>query len=282
MNQKLHSSTAYNNFQIGVSALAVFTVGMRQTMTCFVAGTMLLTAAGLNAIEHIKAGDKVISTDPATFETAEKSVLETYVRQTDKLLHLVIDGEEIVTTETHPFYVKDCGFVGAGKLQAGEHLLNANGKELLIEEFWSECLDEPTTVYNFQVEVFHTYHVGKQFVLVHNANYENLLKELAESGVKYNSDDVVTVMRNSDGKLMWLEKGNGTAGLKHILERHGDDFLSQGVKDIPKLLEEAVSTTPIKTGSNPKGLYADYALGENSYRVAYGTNGFVVSFYPID
>lgn len=115
MNQKLHSSTAYNYFQMGASALAVFTGGMSQTMTCFVAGTMSLTAAGLTAIEHIKAGDKVISTDPATFETAEKSVLETYVRQTDKLIHLVIGGEEIITTETHPFYVKDRGFVEAGE-----------------------------------------------------------------------------------------------------------------------------------------------------------------------
>lgn len=100
MNQKLHSSTAYNYFQMGASALAVFTGGMSQTMTCFVAGTMILTAAGLTAIEHIKAGDKVISTDPATFETAEKSVLETYVRQTDKLIHLVIGGEEIITKRT--------------------------------------------------------------------------------------------------------------------------------------------------------------------------------------
>ena len=100
MNQKLHSSTAYNWFQLGVSALAVFTGGMSQTMTCFVAGTRILTAAGLTAIEHIKAGDKVISTDPATFETAEKSVLETYVRQTDKLIHLVIGGEEIITKRT--------------------------------------------------------------------------------------------------------------------------------------------------------------------------------------
>ena len=171
MNQKLHSSTAYNYFQIGVSALAVFTGGMSQTMICFVAGTMILTAAGLTAIEHIRAGDKVISTDPETFETAEKSVLETYVRKTDKLIHLVIDGEEIVTTETHPFYVKDCGFVEAGKLQVGEHLLDVNGKELLIEEFWSECLDELETVYNFQVDDFHTYYVGTNCIFVHNADY---------------------------------------------------------------------------------------------------------------
>ena len=181
MNQKLHSSTAYNWFQLGVSALAVFTGGMSQTMTCFVAGTMILTAAGLTAIEHIKSGDKVISTNPETFETAEKSVLKTYVRQTDKLIHLVIGGEEIITTETHPFYVKDRGFVEAGELQAGEHLLNVNGKELLIEEFWSERLDEPETVYNFQVEDFHTYFVGENKIWVHNADYPTSVKQLYDN-----------------------------------------------------------------------------------------------------
>ena len=181
MNQKLHSSTAYNYFQMGASALAVFTGGMSQTMTCFVAGTMILTAAGLTAIEHIKAGDKVISTNPETFETAEKSVLKTYVRQTDKLIHLVIGGEEIITTETHPFYVKDRGFVEAGELQAGEHLLNVNGKELLIEEFWSERLDEPETVYNFQVEDFHTYFVGENKIWVHNADYPTSVKQLYDN-----------------------------------------------------------------------------------------------------
>lgn len=110
----------------------------------------------------------------------------------------------------------------------------------------------------------------------------NLLDELASSGVKYNADDVVTVMKNSDGKLMWLENGNSKAGLTHILERHADDFASQGVSDIPNLLENVLSTSPVKTGSNAKGLFADYMLNGNSYRVAYGTNGFVVSFYPID
>jgi len=33
-------------------------------MKCFVAGTMILTVAGLVAIENIKAGDKVIATNP--------------------------------------------------------------------------------------------------------------------------------------------------------------------------------------------------------------------------
>jgi len=76
----------------------------------------------------------------------------------------------------------------------------------------------------------------------------NLLDELANSGVKYNPDDVVTVVKNSDGNLMWLENGNSKAGLQHIMERHADDFAAQGVNDIPGLLEDVLSTNPIKTG----------------------------------
>ena len=172
-NQKLHSSKLYNGFQMSVSALAVFSssmrVGMSQvTPACFVAGTMILTAAGMVAIENIKAGDKVISTDPETFETAEKTVLETYIREDRKLIHLTINGEEIVTTETHPFYVNHRGFVNAGELKVEDKLLDSNGNILLIEKIEVELTDKPTTVYNFQVEDFHTYYVGENGVWVHN------------------------------------------------------------------------------------------------------------------
>jgi len=51
--------------------------------------------------------DKVIATNPETFEVAEKTVLETYVRETTELLNLTINGEVIKTTFEHPFYVKD-------------------------------------------------------------------------------------------------------------------------------------------------------------------------------
>jgi len=135
-NRKLHSNALYDGFQIAVNALAVFSAGAASTMKCFV------------------AGDKVIATNPETFEVAEKTVLETYVRETTELLHLTINGEVIKTTFEHPFYVKDVGFVEAGKLQ--EKL---------------EITDEPVKVYNFKVDDFHTYHVGKKGILVHNADY---------------------------------------------------------------------------------------------------------------
>ena len=190
-NQKLHSSKLYNGFQFTVSALAVFSGSTyssmkkhQETLTCFVAGTMILTASGLVAIENIKAGDKVISTDPETFETAEKTVLETYIREDSKLIHLMINGEEIITTETHPFYVNNRGFVNAGELIVGDELLDVNGNVLLVEKFNVELTDEPVTVYNFQVEGFHTYHVGCFYVLVHNADYNQSPKEIMAERTK--------------------------------------------------------------------------------------------------
>ncbi|WP_369011736.1 HINT domain-containing protein [Acetivibrio thermocellus] len=170
-NRKLHSNALYNGFQIAVNALAVFSAGAASTMKCFVAGTLILTATGLVAIENIKAGDKVIATNPETFEVAEKTVLETYVRETTELLNLTINGEVIKTTFEHPFYVKDVGFVEAGKLQVGDKLVDSRGNVLVLEGKKLEITDKPVKVYNFKVDNFHTYHVGNDGILVHNADY---------------------------------------------------------------------------------------------------------------
>ena len=44
------------------------------------------------AIEKIKSGDKVISTDPETMETSPKTVLETYIKEVTTLVHLNVKG----------------------------------------------------------------------------------------------------------------------------------------------------------------------------------------------
>ncbi|MBS4933782.1 MAG: hypothetical protein KH020_21295 [Clostridiales bacterium] len=61
-----------------------------------------------------------------------------------------MNGEEIVTTETHPFYVNDRGFVNAGELAVGDELLDSNKNILLVENFDVELTGKPVTVYNFQ------------------------------------------------------------------------------------------------------------------------------------
>ena len=46
-----------------------------------------------------------------------------------------MNGEEIVTTVDHPFYVKNQGFIKAGELIVGDELLDVNGNVLLVENF---------------------------------------------------------------------------------------------------------------------------------------------------
>ena len=83
-----------------------------------------------------------------------------------------MNGEEIVTTVDHPFYVKNQGFIKAGELIVGDELLDVNGNVLLVENFAIELTEKPVKVYNFEVEDFHTYHVGRLGVLVHNDGKE--------------------------------------------------------------------------------------------------------------
>ena len=170
LNAKLHESKAYNIFQTGVTATAVFTGGMTTTMKCFVAGTLVLTASGLVAIENIKPGDMVYAADAETLEVSTKQVLETYIRETSSLVHLTINGENIISTYDHPYYVKDKGFVSAEALWIGAELIDKNGNVVLVKQLYRENLgDESVKVYNFQVEDYHTYFVSENCILVHNA-----------------------------------------------------------------------------------------------------------------
>ena len=187
-NAALHESSIYNVAQTTIASVAVFTGGMNSGFnkaansagvkpSCFVAGTLVMAVVGMVAIEKIKSGDKVISTDPETMETSPKTVLETYIREVTTLVHLTVNGEEIVTTVDHPFYVKNQGFIKAGELIVGDELLDVNGNVLLVENFDVELTDKPVKVYNFQVEDFHTYHVSGLAILVHNAGgYERSQK----------------------------------------------------------------------------------------------------------
>ena len=106
----------------------------------------------------------------ANVEVSLKPVLETYIRETSHLVHLTINGENIISTYDHPYYVKDKGFVSAEALWIGAELIDKNGNVVLVEQLYRENLgDESVKVYNFQVDDYHTYFVSEYCILVHNA-----------------------------------------------------------------------------------------------------------------
>ena len=140
-----------------------------QTSQCFVEGTSVLARDGNKPIEEIQAGDLVYSTNSETGESGYKEVVRTFRKESDVIIHVFVNGEEIETTAVHPFWVEN-RWVSAKDLEAGDMLTLADGSVARVSRVYGEKLDEAVIVYNFEVEDFHTYYVTEAGVLVHNAN----------------------------------------------------------------------------------------------------------------
>ena len=114
----------------------------------------------------------------------------------------------------------------------------------------------------------------------------NLLDELANSGVKYNPEDIVAITKTADGKLVWLENGTDTAGLNHIITEHADDFLNKGItqEQIPDYVMNALENGKI-VGYQGRGtgrpIYEFIYNGEiHKVAITVGNNGFIVGANP--
>ena len=162
---------AWNGMATGfmTGAITGAITGALTSPYCFVAGTTVLTASGAVAIETIHAGDYVWAWDEETGQTELREVLETYVNETDELIHVHVGGEEIITTPGHPFYAPRKGWTKATDLRAGDILVFVNGEYVVVEQIQHELLEAPIPVYNLNVDRFHTYFVSDLGILVHNS-----------------------------------------------------------------------------------------------------------------
>ena len=150
------------------------------TALCFVAGTIVKTENGDEAIENVQVGDYVWAQDTETGEVTLKRVVRTFQNETAKLVTVKAGDEVIETTPEHPFYVPDCdetrgnstglgfGWIKAKDLRPGDTLVLLDGSTATVDSVTFTTLDRPIAVYNFEVEDFHTYYVGKNGLLVHN------------------------------------------------------------------------------------------------------------------
>ena len=77
------------------------------------------------------------------------------------------ESETIDSTTNHPYFVVGYGYVDAGNLRTGDKILLANGEKGTVKSVDIEFLEEPVTVYNFEVKDWHCYFVGEAGVLVH-------------------------------------------------------------------------------------------------------------------
>ncbi|PJZ78545.1 TIGR04388 family protein [Leptospira neocaledonica] len=149
--------------------------------SCFVAGTLVHTKDGLRPIETVKVGDVVLTKSDMTGEIRYKRVVQTFVRSTDAIFKIIfVDSSLLETTWSHPFRklkvenreesfgIENSEWTQVKDLQSGDIILTASGEALAIESI--EVEDRKETVYNFEVEDFHSYFVGENGVWVHNVD----------------------------------------------------------------------------------------------------------------
>ncbi len=169
-------------------AITGFISGGLTSNVCFVAGTSILSSVGYVAIEDIEIGDYVWASNPETRETSLKKVVQTFVNETDELVHLTIDGERISCTKEHPFYSPIKGWTAACQLRAGDIFVTVNGDYLIVEQVQHELLESPITVFNFEVEDFHTYFVSQKNILVHNTCKPQKIYSSIKEAPNYNNN----------------------------------------------------------------------------------------------
>lgn len=132
----------------------------------FTADTSVVTENGQEAIGDIRVGDMVLAWNEATDTTGSYPVTAVLVHVDPTLVHLMLDGEYLVTTPEHPFFTKERGWVAAGVLQVGEQVRQADGTSGMVQRV--ELEQRPRVMYNLTVATAHTFFVGDGQWLVHN------------------------------------------------------------------------------------------------------------------
>ncbi|MFI1505639.1 polymorphic toxin-type HINT domain-containing protein [Streptomyces sp. NPDC020597] len=170
----------------------------------FVPGTKVLMADGTTKpIEQVKAGDKVVATDPKTGETRVETVTAEIKGQ--GLKHLVkvtidVDGKagtktaQVTATDGHPFWVPALRkWVDATDLKAGEWLQTSAGTYVQVSSV-QRWTSRGATVHNLTVGDVHTYYVAAvgTSVLVHNCGGEIDYGSISSDGRRSGVTAIVT------------------------------------------------------------------------------------------
>ncbi|HYH47079.1 MAG TPA: polymorphic toxin-type HINT domain-containing protein, partial [Thermoanaerobaculia bacterium] len=179
--------------------------------TCFAAGTLVATSAGLLPIEQVQAGDQVYAYDDATGEEHLAEVVAIHHRDVEATWVLEVGGEKIETTDEHPFFVAGKGWTEAKDLHAGDVLIAEGGNRLPLDKI--ERIEGNARVYNFEVRDLHSYFVGTVGVVVHNCG--------SRSGRPVASREVTTYEDFMDRSVVG-DQLEGHEILQHsILKREG-------------------------------------------------------------
>jgi hypothetical protein len=245
-----------------MAELDPFVADLCRGVSCFVAGTPVLTPQGEVAIEKIRPGMAVLTRPELAGTQSVGTVSAVFVTHPKTLYHITfqiefpgvrqevwpIEGvesleEELVSSSTHPYFVVETnGFVPAKALAVGRHLWLNNGGVAEVTQIAKEeaALGRAFTTYNFEVLDYHTYFVAKSGVWVHNTGTPcGAAKEVA--------DEAKSII------LPWTKENPAKAWLGH---------------------QEACEKLFAQIGENQEKLRAMQEVGWECFQKAGKPNGF--------
>jgi hypothetical protein len=219
-----------------VNALNIASTVASFFQSCFAAGTPIHeTATRSKSIEQFRsyeeygdACDRVLTRDEHNpyGPLVLKRVLRLF-KQTAEVIGVQVRGRLIWTTAEHPFWASVRKWLAAGLLKAGDILVSHDGQLLPVEAINDQ--GELTTVYNLEVEDYHTYFVGSPewgfSIWAHNAgrNYS-----LDLQGRLFPEDEAARVSQNG----MILRRRAAASRLREAQHEAGaarqDRLLSRG------------------------------------------------------
>ncbi|WP_165782920.1 polymorphic toxin-type HINT domain-containing protein [Leptospira harrisiae] len=193
----------------------------------------------------------VLSKSDETGEVSYRKVVNTFIRQTDAIYTVSFtDGTVLETTWNHPFRVKKQGhvlekfsienttWVQAKDLHPGDVALGADGKELVITDI---IIDERVeTVYNFEVEEYHTYFVGEVGVWVHN-ECELYTNEVKIGGISSGKHHAFIIATPDDQKAFqeYIEKNKDSGKVFQKVDENGNPMVDKNGEPVYSIILRA-------------------------------------------
>jgi RHS repeat-associated protein len=271
----------------------------------FSADTPVATPTGEEAISSLKVGDQVLAYDPQTHQTTTQTVQHLFINHDTDLVDVKLrtetsttapDGakpkpaangqvqsrappqgspsnqqapsleETLHTTAKHPFLTREQGWVQAGQLQPGMHVIRADGRIGVVEAV--QVTPGAGTRYDLTVSNVHTFEVGVGQWVVHNCG------EVGSDTTQF--DDAHILEGHSQGTYNRLKAlaARGNVDAANTLAR--DTFFAEDDQIVLQRVRQAFANNTKASGV--------YLFGGERYYKWIGTSGnmLIGGYYNID
>ncbi len=169
----------------------------------FASDTQVTTEHGEKVISKLHVGDKVLAYNPKTHKVELQPILHVWTHNDHDLIDLTItltvsshhgtlithQSDVVHTTSEHPFLTKEQGFVPAGMVKVGMHILRADGRIGVI--IGRKMVAGTRVMYNLEIAQDHTFTVGDGQWVVHNDCGGQLRENMINAGRIFNPEEQV-------------------------------------------------------------------------------------------